>query len=87
MIPLLPTRPVTDMNRVPNEVLAMLVNNPVVLMQRSQPAAVMIQPDKWNDIAQELNDLRALVAALRAEQELSDPDAWTVEHAADPVPA
>ena len=87
MIPLLPTRPVTDMNRVPNEVLAMLAQAPVVLMQRSQPAAVMVQPETWNRISQELNDLRALVAALRAEQDLSNPDAWTVEHETDAVPA
>ena len=76
-----------DLKSNANTAFQMAESGPVVVLRKTQPAAVMINPDKWNDIAQELNDLRALVAALRAEQELSDPDAWTVEHAADPVPA
>ncbi len=58
MVPVLPTRPVTDMNRVPSDVLAMLDKNPVVLMLRSQPAAVMVHPDQWNAIAEELQAAR-----------------------------
>lgn len=87
MIPVLPTRPVTDMNRVPGDVLAMLADQPVVLLQRSQPAAVMIRPDKWNAIASELNDLRALVTALRAEQDIPNPNKWTTDDAANSTAA
>lgn len=77
MIPVLPTRPITDMNRVPGDVLAMLPQNPVVLMQRSQPAAVMIHPDQWNAIAEELRRFRIIAEARRIEAINDANNSWT----------
>jgi PHD/YefM family antitoxin component YafN of YafNO toxin-antitoxin module len=77
MIPVLPSRPVTDMNRVPSDVLAMLTNNPVVLMQRSQPAAVMVHPDQWNAIAEELRRFRVIAEARRIEARNDASNSWT----------
>lgn len=70
MIPLMNTAPVSDMNRRPGEVLAMLQDGPVALMARSDPAAIMVLPNEWNKIAKELEELenlRDIVAAYRAE--------------------
>ena len=77
MIPVLPTRPVTDMNRVPGDVLAMLAHNPVVLMQRSQPAAVMVHPDQWNAIAEDLRRFRVIAEARQIEARTEAASAWT----------
>jgi PHD/YefM family antitoxin component YafN of YafNO toxin-antitoxin module len=70
MIPLMNTAPVSDMNRRPGEVLAMLKEGPIALMARSDPAAIMVSPVEWNKIAkdlEELENLRDIVAAYRAE--------------------
>lgn len=76
-----------DLKANPNQAFKMADAGPVVLLSRTQPKAVLVSPEMWNDIARELNDLRALVAAFRAEQDLSNPNAWTIEHETDTVSA
>lgn len=65
MIPVLPTRAITDLNREPTAVLNLLNTQPVVLLQRSQPAAVMVLPAEWNATAKLIDDLRAELARER----------------------
>jgi len=64
------------MNRVPGDVLAMLPHNPVVLMQRSKPAAVMVHPDQWNAIAEELRQFRIIAEARRIEARNDANNSW-----------
>jgi len=48
--------PISTMQESPGEVLAMLVNGPVTLTQRSQPVAVLIGIDQWGSIMELLED-------------------------------
>ena len=61
------TAPISDMKRDQAQVMNLLPDGPVVLMQRSQPAAVMVKPEQWNAIAEEIEDLRDVIASLEAE--------------------
>ena len=74
---LMESAPVTDMARRSKEVLAMLQNGPVALYQRSEPAAVMVLPSVWKGIINELEDLRDVLAAYRAEIEIWEGRAKT----------
>ena len=90
------TAPISDMKRNQSQVMSFLSDGPVVLMQRSQPAAVMVAPTQWNAIAEEVEELRDVIAALKAELVLSlgqeqpvtiDPDDLRQWMADDAIPA
>ena len=56
-------------------VLSKVKTGPVLLMQRSHPACVMVDPQEWNAIAAELQRFRALeVADQRAKEMWADPE-------------
>ena len=77
MLQLMATAPVSDMNRRPGDVIAMLKEGPVALMARSEPAAVMVMPQAWNEIAKELEELenlRDIVAAYQIEIDIWNGD-------------
>ena len=42
-------------------------NGPVVLANRSQPAAVLVLPERWNAIAEYIDDLECSIEALKTE--------------------
>ncbi|MBV7336963.1 type II toxin-antitoxin system Phd/YefM family antitoxin [Chloroflexi bacterium TSY] len=71
--------PVSEMNRRSKEVLAMLKNGPIALFQRSEPAAVMVLPSVWNNMVKELEDLRDVLAAYKAEIEIWEGRAKVVD--------
>jgi len=50
--------PISSMQNQPSAVLALLANGPVILAQRSRPAAVLVSLEEWNAIAHELDELR-----------------------------
>lgn len=55
------TRPVSEMNRNPNAILELLASGPVVLMQRSVPAGVLVSPKEWNRLFDRLKELEDAV--------------------------
>lgn len=57
--------PITEMRLHHSEVLAMLAEGPVVLAQRSKPAAVLVSVEEWNLIAARLKLSEAEVAVER----------------------
>lgn len=61
--------PVTDLRLRHVRVFDMLDHGPVILAQRSRPAAVLVSIVDWNKIATELDQLRDLVDVLEAEVE------------------
>ena len=65
MLQLMATAPVSDMNRRARDVLAMLEEGPVALLQRSEPAAIMVSPVEWNKIAAELEELEERVLTIQ----------------------
>ncbi|MDQ3249065.1 MAG: hypothetical protein M3Q45_07620 [Chloroflexota bacterium] len=56
------------------DVLTKLRQGPVLLMQRSQPAAVLIDPEAWNQHVVEMRNLRLLLLYYkRREAVRADP--------------
>lgn len=77
----LSTISVSDLRKDQTGTLAALRHGPLVLINRSGAAGVLVHPDHWNNLADELDDLYALVAGLeaelalvRGEDELEDVD-------------
>ena len=57
-----------------DSVLQKVKAGPVLLMQRSNPTCVLVDPAQWNAIALELQRYRALeIADQRAEEMRTDP--------------
>ena len=91
---LMETRPVSEMNRNPNAILELLASGPVVLMQRSTPAGVLVSPEEWNNLFDRLEDLEDAVEIWKGKYELAtgkdtieDANIAELEAWADRVPA
>jgi PHD/YefM family antitoxin component YafN of YafNO toxin-antitoxin module len=65
------TRPVSEMNRNPNAILELLAAGPVVLMQRSVPAGVLVSPKEWNSLFDRLEALENAVEIWKGKYELA----------------
>lgn len=59
------TSPLSDLSKRPGEVLALIEKGPVLLLSRSTPAGLLIQPEQWNRIIQRLELLEDLQEARR----------------------
>jgi PHD/YefM family antitoxin component YafN of YafNO toxin-antitoxin module len=89
--------PVSDLKHRHLDVFKRLEKSPIILANRSQAVAVLIAPPLWDALAERIDDLECMVAALQAELELaqgkaetvtlseSELEAWVAEH--DVVPA
>lgn len=87
--------PITHMQTKPTEILAMLDNGPVILAQRSKPAAVLVSVDYWDRTAAMLEDLLDTVDMLeeqlriaRGETQLmsqTELNEWLTQD--EPIPA
>ena len=53
-----------DLRTNVNDAFKMAEKGPVVVLSRTQPKAVMVNPDHWNAAAHELSVLRAIVEAM-----------------------
>ena len=49
---------VSDLRVRQNEILAKLREGPVVLTQRTRAVAVMLSPERWNELLEELDNLQ-----------------------------
>lgn len=63
------TIPISDLRARQNEILEELSQGPVILTQHGRAAAVLISPERWNRLIEELDDLKATVAAVKAYEE------------------
>ncbi len=57
------TESISDFRNSYDAALRKLALGPVLLMQRSKPAAVLVLPERWNAIAEELAEYRRLALA------------------------
>lgn len=74
MYPLPQAAPISDMRNHQVEVLSMAKAGPVLLTARGRTAAVLLSPEKWNEIAKRLHHLELLLEAKRIEAEIArDP--------------
>ena len=71
------TAPISDLRKRQDEVLAMADDGPVILMSRSEPTAVVLSPDKWNELADQLERLEALATHYQMKCHfLSNPSSF-----------
>ena len=61
------TESISEFRNNYHPVLKKLADGPVLLIQRSSLAAIMVSPELWNAIARELEELRDLVDVLEAK--------------------
>lgn len=62
--------PITHMQTKPSEVLAKLEAGPVILAQRSKPAAVLVSVAQWDRLIERLEDQADIIDALEAKLEI-----------------
>ncbi|NOX61763.1 MAG: type II toxin-antitoxin system Phd/YefM family antitoxin [Chloroflexi bacterium] len=61
----------SDLRQRQSEIFAQLQREPLVLVQRGKPVAVLIAPDQWNRLMEEIEDLEDALIALKAELALA----------------
>jgi PHD/YefM family antitoxin component YafN of YafNO toxin-antitoxin module len=61
-----------------NEVLGRLAESPVVLTQYGKLAAVLVDPEQWNNFLEEYEDLYLSVEALKVELALERGETGTI---------
>lgn len=62
--------PISELRQRQSEVLNQLAKHPVVLTQHGRATAVLVSPEMWNQLLEELDDLRDALDAAEALQEL-----------------
>lgn len=70
----LQTEPITQLQRNYSAVLDRLPAGPVMLLQRSALAAIMVSPEQWNAMTAELERLRRIVKIDQALAEVNAGD-------------
>lgn len=81
--------PVSDMSTKQAQVLAKLEDGPVILAQRSKPAAVLVSVSEWDAIARRLEIAEALVTYWAAKRKFEEnpPQMYTLEEIDEMVKA
>ncbi|MCB0132035.1 MAG: type II toxin-antitoxin system Phd/YefM family antitoxin [Caldilineaceae bacterium] len=70
------TAPISDMRKDQDAVLSKMAKGPVVLMARSRPKAVIVDPEEWNAIAQRLKMLETINEARKIEALANEQNSW-----------
>ncbi len=63
--------PISELRIRQSSVLEQLKQGPVVLTQRSKAAAVLVDPDQWNRLMEQLEDLQDLITVLQKDQAIA----------------
>lgn len=66
-----PLIPISDLRQRQNEILEQMSEGPVILLQRSKAAAVLVSPADWNALVDQIEDLEDTVAVLQAKLTLA----------------
>ncbi|GIK71948.1 MAG: hypothetical protein BroJett021_09360 [Chloroflexota bacterium] len=74
--PIPQTAPISALRRDQDKILKMAEIAPVVLMSRSEPAAVLVSPQEWNQIVERLRVLDALREARRNIAQNNANQSW-----------
>ena len=80
---------ISELRQRQGELLARLPEGPILLIQYSTPAAVLMSVDQWNQLVQDVEDLEDTVTALKAQLALARGESELVgwdEVEADLVP-
>lgn len=71
--------PISELRQRQQELLLALDSGPVVFTQHGKAAAVMISPEQWNQIVDDLEDYVDLVNAMRQDQAVAQGEAEWVD--------
>jgi len=63
--------PISSLRQTQNKVLGKLPESPVVLTQHGRAVAVLVDPDMWNDLLEELETWQDSFAALEAKYQVA----------------
>ncbi len=72
---------VSDLRTRKDEILSKLRDGPVVLTQHARAVAVVVSPEKWNQLVAEIEDLQDALAAVEARAN-TEPSVDLDEYAA-----
>ena len=72
---------VSDLRTRKSEILRKLRDGPVVLTQHTRAVAVLVSPEKWNQLIEEVENLQDTLAAREARQD-AEPSVDLDEYAA-----
>jgi prevent-host-death family protein len=61
---------VSDLRTRKSEILRKLHAGPVVLTQHARAVAVLVSPEKWNQLVEEIENLQDALAAVEARQDV-----------------
>jgi PHD/YefM family antitoxin component YafN of YafNO toxin-antitoxin module len=70
---------ISELRQRQNELLGRLDSGPVLLMQYSTPAALLVGVDQWNQLAGDLEDLEDTITALKVKLALAQGDTDLVD--------
>lgn len=59
------TTSIRDLRHKTQEILGRLADGPVVIMNRSEPQGVIVSIEQWNEMEEEMQELRVAVAGAR----------------------
>ena len=79
MYKVLPTLPVSDLRTQQAAILNQLQETPVLLTQRGQGAGVLVHPDTWNKMIEQLEHLLHLELLRQRAAEIARGDYVTFE--------
>ena len=70
---------ISELRQRQNELLGRLESGPVLLVQYSTPAALLVSVGQWNRLADDLEDLEDAVTALKTQLALARGDTDLVD--------
>lgn len=60
--------PISELRQQQNKILQMLSDGPVVLTQHGRASVVLVSPEQWNQMVNQLEDLQDALNAVEARQ-------------------
>lgn len=75
----MPTVPVSDLRNRQSEIIAELDNTPVMLTNRGEGTGVLVKPEIWNNLLDEIERLRHIVKLQQISKRMAEGDYLTKE--------
>jgi prevent-host-death family protein len=72
--------PITTLARDHKKVLSRLTKGPIFLAQRSQPTAVLVSIEQWDEIVKYVQELEAIAESERIVREIERDSSTLVSH-------
>jgi prevent-host-death family protein len=61
--------PISELRQRQNKILQLLSDGPVVLTQHGRVSVVLVSPEQWNQMVNDLEDLQDALDAVEARQD------------------